>query len=68
SDGGKLLVVPMGGSHWLSMQSVVEKLAERGHEVVVVIPEVSWRLGTSQAYTVKTYPVSYTLEELDNSF
>ncbi|KAM6307415.1 UDP-glucuronosyltransferase 1A9-like [Aegotheles albertisi] len=68
SDGGKLLVVPMGGSHWLSMQLVVEKLAERGHEVVVVIPEVSWQMGTSQAYTVKTYPVSYTLEELDNSF
>ncbi|NWX21016.1 UD18 glucuronosyltransferase, partial [Aegotheles bennettii] len=68
SDGGKLLVVPMGGSHWLSMRSVVEKLTERGHEVVVVIPEVSWQMGTSQAYTVKTYPVSYTLEELDNYF
>ncbi|NXX92241.1 UD19 glucuronosyltransferase, partial [Centropus bengalensis] len=68
SDGGKLLVVPMVGSHWLSMQEVVEKLSERGHEVVVVVPEVSWQMATTQAYTVKTYPVSHTLEELDNSF
>ncbi|XP_067994223.1 UDP-glucuronosyltransferase 1A9-like isoform X7 [Melanerpes formicivorus] len=68
SDGGKLLVVPMVGSHWLSMQKVVEKLAERGHEVVVLVPEVSWHMKVTQAYTVKTYPVSQTLEELDNGF
>lgn len=41
SDGRKLLVVPMDGSHWLSMRQVVEKLNERGHKVVVVIPELS---------------------------
>ncbi|XP_063255928.1 UDP-glucuronosyltransferase 1A9-like [Prinia subflava] len=68
SDGGKLLVVPMLGSHWLSMQEVVEKLSERGHEVVVLVPEVSWHMETTQAYTVVTYPVSQTLEELDNAF
>ncbi|NWV02093.1 UD19 glucuronosyltransferase, partial [Upupa epops] len=68
SDGGKLLVVPMVGSHWLSMRPVVEKLSERGHEVVVLMPEVSWNMKTTQGYTVKTYPVSHTLEELDNSF
>ncbi|NXY49367.1 UD19 glucuronosyltransferase, partial [Ceuthmochares aereus] len=68
SDGGKLLVVPMVGSHWLSMQEVVEKLSARGHEVVVILPEVGWQTTTTQAYTVKTYPVSRTLEELDNSF
>ncbi|XP_054236914.1 UDP-glucuronosyltransferase 1A8-like [Indicator indicator] len=68
SDGGKLLVVPMAGSHWLSLQKVVEKLSERGHEVVVLMPEVSWQMKTTQAYTVKTHPVSVTLEELDNGF
>ncbi|XP_067994222.1 UDP-glucuronosyltransferase 1-6-like isoform X6 [Melanerpes formicivorus] len=68
SDGGKLLVVPMVGSHWLSMQKVVEKLSERGHEVVVLMPEVSWQMKTTQAYTVKTHPATLTLEELDNSF
>ncbi|NWW46330.1 UD18 glucuronosyltransferase, partial [Pedionomus torquatus] len=67
SDGGKLFVVPMVGSHWLSMQQVVEKLSEKGHEVVVLMPEVSWQMKTTQAYIVKTYPVSQTLEELDGS-
>ncbi|NXR91792.1 UD16 glucuronosyltransferase, partial [Hypocryptadius cinnamomeus] len=68
SEGGKLLVVPMLGSHWLSMQEVVEKLSERGHEVVVLAPEVSWQMETTQAYKVVTHPVSQTLEELDNAF
>ncbi|NXU67363.1 UD18 glucuronosyltransferase, partial [Horornis vulcanius] len=68
SDGGKLLVVPMVGSHWLSMQEVVQKLSERGHEVVVLVPEVSWQMETTQAYKVVTHPVRQTLEELDNSF
>ncbi|NXN96360.1 UD19 glucuronosyltransferase, partial [Rhinopomastus cyanomelas] len=68
SDGGKLLVVPMVGSHWLSMRPVVEKLAERGHEVVVLMPEVSWNMKATQGYTVKMYPVSQTLEELDDGF
>ncbi|NWI63671.1 UD16 glucuronosyltransferase, partial [Todus mexicanus] len=68
ADGGKLLVVPMGGSHWLSLQKVVEKLSERGHEVVVVVPEEGWRLQTTQAYTVKTYPMSHRVEELDSAF
>ncbi|NXO97358.1 UD19 glucuronosyltransferase, partial [Certhia brachydactyla] len=68
SDGGKLLVVPMVGSHWLSMQEVVEKLSERGHEVVVLAPEVSWQMETTQAYKVVTYPVRQSLEELDKAF
>ncbi|XP_027763209.1 UDP-glucuronosyltransferase 1-8-like [Empidonax traillii] len=68
SAGGKLLVVPMVGSHWLSMKEVVEKLSQRGHEVVVVMPEVAWQMETSQAYKVVTYPVTQTLEELDGSF
>lgn len=61
-------MVPMDGSHWLSMKPVVEKLTERGHEVVVVTPEVSWQIKKTEAYTVKTYPVSYTEEDLDNVF
>ncbi|TFJ99409.1 synaptotagmin-11 [Platysternon megacephalum] len=67
SEGGKLVVVPMDGSHWLSMRQVVENLSQRGHEVVVVIPQVSWQFGITENYTVKTYPVSYTKEDLDVS-
>ncbi|XP_052531292.1 UDP-glucuronosyltransferase 1A9-like isoform X17 [Tympanuchus pallidicinctus] len=70
SEGGKLLVVPMIGSHWLSLREVAHELAKRGHEVVVVKPEVSWNTDDKQghAYTVKTYPVSTKLEDLDNTF
>ncbi|KAM4836416.1 UDP-glucuronosyltransferase 1A7-like isoform 4-T4 [Thomomys bottae] len=68
AQAGRLLVVPMDGSHWLSMRSVVEKLVLRGHEVVAVMPEVSWQLGHSLNFTVKTYSTSYTLEDLDQAF
>ncbi|XP_032755668.1 UDP-glucuronosyltransferase 1-9-like [Rattus rattus] len=65
---GKLLVVPMDGSHWFTMQMVVEKLIHRGHEVVVVIPEVSWQLGRSLNFTVKTFSISHTLDDLNREF
>ncbi|XP_032920547.1 UDP-glucuronosyltransferase 1-6-like [Catharus ustulatus] len=67
-DGGKLLVVPMVGSHWLSMKDVVEELSQRGHEVVVLVPEVTWLIETTQNYKVVTHPASQPLEELDNAF
>ncbi|XP_006866870.1 PREDICTED: UDP-glucuronosyltransferase 1-8-like [Chrysochloris asiatica] len=65
---GKLLVVPMDGSHWFTMRAVVEKLIQRGHELVVVMPEVSWHLDKSFNITIKTYSTSYTLEDLDREF
>ncbi|XP_069869387.1 UDP-glucuronosyltransferase 1A7-like [Dipodomys merriami] len=68
AQAGKLLVVPMDGSHWLSMRSVVEKLFQREHEVVVVVPEVSWQLGRSLNFTVKTYSTPHTLQDLDREF
>ncbi|XP_062946420.1 UDP-glucuronosyltransferase 1A8-like [Cynocephalus volans] len=68
AEAGKLLVVPVGSSHWFSMRLVVEKLIHRGHEVVLVTPEVSWQLGKLSNCTVKTYSVSYTPKDLDREF
>ncbi|KAM9248076.1 UDP-glucuronosyltransferase 1A10-like isoform 1-T1 [Dugong dugon] len=68
AEAGKLLVVPVDGSHWFTMRAVVEKLIHRGHELVVVMPEVSWHLGKSFNFTVKTYSTSYTLEDLNREF
>lgn len=68
AEAGKLLVVPMDGSHWFTMRSVVEKLIHRGHEVVLVTPEVSWQLTNSFNMTVKTYSTTYTLEDLNREF
>ncbi|XP_057617263.1 UDP-glucuronosyltransferase 1A8-like [Chionomys nivalis] len=68
AQAGRLLVVPMDGSHWFTMRSVVEKLLHNGHEVVVVMPEVSWQLEKSLNFTVKMYSTSHTLEDLDREF
>ncbi|XP_004637463.1 UDP-glucuronosyltransferase 1-8-like [Octodon degus] len=68
AQAGRLLVLPVDGSHWFTMCSVVEKLVQRGHEVVAIMPEPSWQLGQPLNFTVKNYPASYTLEELDHSF
>eukprot|EP00071_Canis_lupus_P031956 XP_022265513.1 LOW QUALITY PROTEIN: UDP-glucuronosyltransferase 1-8-like [Canis lupus familiaris] len=67
-EAGKLLVVPMDGSHWFTMRLVVEQLIQRGHELVLIIPEVSWQLGKSSNFTVKTYSTTYNLEELNQKF
>ncbi|NWX84114.1 UD11 glucuronosyltransferase, partial [Nothoprocta pentlandii] len=64
TDGGKLLVVPMDGSHWLSMRSVLEALGQKEHKIVVVAPEVNLNVKPSDLYTLKTYPVPLTREEL----
>ncbi|XP_048356334.1 UDP-glucuronosyltransferase 1A1-like isoform X1 [Sphaerodactylus townsendi] len=69
TSGGKLLVVPMDGSHWLSMQSVLNQLKQNGHEIVVVAPEISMHIKPSDdVYTMKTYPVPFTEEELEEEF
>nr|XP_056712109.1 UDP-glucuronosyltransferase 1A1-like isoform X1 [Euleptes europaea] len=69
TSGGKLLVVPMDGSHWLSMQSVLNQLKQNGHEIVVVAPEINMHIKPSgDLYTMKTYPVPFTKEELKEHF
>ncbi|NXV19622.1 UD16 glucuronosyltransferase, partial [Cepphus grylle] len=66
AKGGKILVIPQDGSHWLSMRPVVEKLQQNGHEVVVVVPSTSLYMKPKepQNYTVKLYPIPYTEEHL----
>ncbi|XP_025931381.1 UDP-glucuronosyltransferase 1-1-like [Apteryx rowi] len=68
SEGRKLLVVPIDGSHWLSMRPVVERLRQRGHEIVVLAPEINLRIDSSAHYTTKTYSVSYSKEYVEAEF
>uniref|UniRef100_A0A8C5TYA9 UDP-glucuronosyltransferase n=2 Tax=Malurus cyaneus samueli TaxID=2593467 RepID=A0A8C5TYA9_9PASS len=65
---GRLLVVPVDGSHWLSMREVLDILAQRGHEVVVVAPEVTLHIKPAKNFVMKTYPVPYTKEDLKKEF
>ncbi|NWR51370.1 UD11 glucuronosyltransferase, partial [Regulus satrapa] len=60
--------VPVDGSHWLSMREVLDILGQRGHEVVVVAPEVIMHIKPSKNFVTKTYSVPYTQDEMEKDF
>ncbi|KAL0985699.1 hypothetical protein UPYG_G00160690 [Umbra pygmaea] len=63
--GAKILVMPVEGSHWLSMKLLVNELAARGHEMVVLVPETSLHIGgKSDFYRAETFKVPYTKAQL----
>ncbi|XP_074885366.1 UDP-glucuronosyltransferase 1A1-like isoform X3 [Buteo buteo] len=66
--GGKLLVVPADGSPWLSLREVLDGLRQKGHEIVVVAPEVSLYIKPTKNFVMKTYSVPFTKEEMDENF
>lgn len=65
AEGGKVLVVPMEGSHWLSMQKAVKELHARGHQIVVLGPEVTVHIKREDFFTLKTYATPYTQDEYE---
>ncbi|XP_030613831.1 UDP-glucuronosyltransferase-like [Archocentrus centrarchus] len=67
-QGGKVLVMPVDGSHWLSMKILVKELSHRGHEVLVLVPETSMLIHSSESFKTEIYKVPYTQSELDDNF
>lgn len=67
-QGGKVLVMPVDGSHWLSMKILVKELSKRGHEVTVLVPESSLLIQSSESFKTEIYKVPYTKAELDENF
>ncbi|KAM7407704.1 hypothetical protein PAMA_003443 [Pampus argenteus] len=67
-QGEKVLVMPVDGSHWLSMNILVKELTQRGHEVMVLVPESSLLIQGSESYRTEIYKVPYTKAELDKNF
>ncbi|NWU85860.1 UD11 glucuronosyltransferase, partial [Onychorhynchus coronatus] len=65
ASAGKLLVIPMEGSHWLSMREVLAELSKRGHEIVVLAPDNKILIDSSDIYDLKTYPVPIKKEEME---
>ncbi|NXC72645.1 UD11 glucuronosyltransferase, partial [Anhinga anhinga] len=65
--GGKLLVLQIDGSPWLSIREVLDGLREKGHEIVVVAPEVSLHVKPTKNFVMKMYPVPYTQEEMEKN-
>lgn len=64
SHAGKLLVIPMDGSHWLSMLGVIQQLQQKGHEVVVIAPEASIHIKEGSFFTMRKYPVPFQNENV----
>lgn len=63
---GKLLVIPMDGSHWVGIKAIAEEMGRRGHQVTVVIPEVNMRMGPGKHYDTVSYPVPYDKAYIDS--
>ncbi|XP_054555443.1 LOW QUALITY PROTEIN: UDP-glucuronosyltransferase 1A8-like [Talpa occidentalis] len=68
AEAGKLLVVPMGGSHWFTMREVVKELLHRGHELVMVSPEMNLHVDSHVNLTLKTYGTAHTVENMFKEF
>ncbi|XP_068101387.1 UDP-glucuronosyltransferase 1A5-like isoform X1 [Hyperolius riggenbachi] len=66
AECGKVLVIPQDGSHWLSMRSLVEKLDQRGHQIVVVVPDINFYFKDLDQFTVRTFAAPYSREFLDS--
>ncbi|NXN17124.1 UD11 glucuronosyltransferase, partial [Indicator maculatus] len=60
--------VPLDGSHWLSMRELLDRLSQKGHEIVVVAPEINLYIKPAKNLIMKMYPVPFTQEELDYAY
>ncbi|XP_037553148.1 UDP-glucuronosyltransferase 1A5, partial [Nematolebias whitei] len=58
-NGGKVLVFPLDGSHWVNMNVMIKELHARGHEVTVMRPSDSWYIKEESQY-YKTITISST--------
>lgn len=65
--GGKVVVLPVDGSHWLSMKILVKELTRRGHEATLLIPESNILIKGSDSFKTEVYKVPFTQAELDST-
>ncbi|XP_040828271.1 UDP-glucuronosyltransferase 1A4-like [Ochotona curzoniae] len=68
TEGGKVLVVFVDGSPWFTMVDIVRELHARGHQAVVLAPEVNLNIKGKDFFTLQTFPNSYSQEEFDRNF
>lgn len=61
---GKLLVIPMDGSHWIDLKAVAQEMGRRGHRVTVVIPEISMQMGPGKHFDTVFFPVPYEMSQI----
>ncbi|MBN3308974.1 UD2A1 glucuronosyltransferase, partial [Amia calva] len=62
--GGKVLIPPVEGSHWVNMNILIEAMHARGHTITVLRPEKSWYIKKeSPHYSTVTIPHVETIDE-----
>lgn len=49
-SGGKVLVYPVDGSHWVNMKVLIEEMHTRGHSITVIRPNSSWYIADSSPF------------------
>lgn len=67
-QGGKILVFPVDGSHWVNMNLLIQSLHARGHEVTVVRTSTSWYIKENAPHyrcITVTLPEAICIEEQD---
>ncbi|XP_040007331.1 UDP glucuronosyltransferase 5 family, polypeptide D1 [Xiphias gladius] len=63
-NGGKILVFPVDGSHWVNMKILLEELHARGHNITVIRSSGSWYIPEkSPLYTTISVEMSEHLED-----
>ncbi|KAG7245503.1 hypothetical protein INR49_010954, partial [Caranx melampygus] len=69
ASGGKILVFPVDGSHWVNMNVLIKELNAKGHEITVVRVSDSWYISEeSPFYTSVTLPGRGGFEENFKTF
>ncbi|KAM4031571.1 UDP-glucuronosyltransferase 2A2-like [Anomaloglossus baeobatrachus] len=59
AQAGKVLVVPVEGSHWINIKILMMELVQRGHELTVLRPSTSLYIEeTSEDFKLLTVPMS----------
>ncbi|XP_044035492.1 UDP-glucuronosyltransferase 2B15-like [Siniperca chuatsi] len=67
-QGGKILVFPVDGSHWVNMNLLIQSLHDKGHEVTVVRTATSWYIKENAPHyhsITVTLPEAIAIEEQD---
>uniref|UniRef100_A0A8C6UVU9 UDP-glucuronosyltransferase n=1 Tax=Neogobius melanostomus TaxID=47308 RepID=A0A8C6UVU9_9GOBI len=52
-DCGKILVVPLEGSHWINMDIMIKALHSHGHSITVVRTTKSWYIHKHRVYEIR---------------
>uniref|UniRef100_A0A3Q4FZT4 Uncharacterized protein n=1 Tax=Neolamprologus brichardi TaxID=32507 RepID=A0A3Q4FZT4_NEOBR len=62
-DGGKVLIFPVDGSHWLHMKVLVEALHSRGQQITLIHSSTSWYICEVSSYYTS---ITITQEQSQN--